>query len=304
MFTSSSEQEFEFISDKKEYEHVKEEAVDDEQLQAVLSNLDDVLSQSAVPAIQKIVNDNEIRIKNNFSPLSIKKSFMNDVMHNSIDCLAGDKNPLGLVQLNSVEQPFLKLYIMTWNMQGKNLPKAEEIKVFMPFSYHHMYVFGTQECERSIGASMLNPSKQKWEATLIEVMGSKYVMIKSHTMMAIHIVIFVRREIQHLITNITVSNVATGLADSIGNKGSASISFTFCNSTKLLFINSHLAAHQSKIEDRNANFHRIMSETVFKIDDDTGDNGSVSSVKDSHSDAEHLEHYPIQDYFNVNLLHW
>jgi hypothetical protein len=45
-----------------------------------------------------------------------------------------------------------------------------------------VYVIGTEECERSIAQSALNPSKKTWEAYLNEAIGRNYVPIRSHTL--------------------------------------------------------------------------------------------------------------------------
>ena len=51
------------------------------------------------------------------------------------------------------------------------------------FSFRfHILVIGTEECERSIEASMINPSKKQWESVLIDVLGDKYAPVRSHTL--------------------------------------------------------------------------------------------------------------------------
>ncbi len=50
------------------------------------------------------------------------------------------------------------------------------------FFRFHVYIIGTEECERSIAQSALNPSKKNWELRLGETLGSQYVAIRSHTL--------------------------------------------------------------------------------------------------------------------------
>jgi hypothetical protein len=45
-----------------------------------------------------------------------------------------------------------------------------------------MYIIGTEECERSIAQSAINPSKKNWEAYLSEALGNNYKPIRSHTL--------------------------------------------------------------------------------------------------------------------------
>lgn len=54
------------------------------------------------------------------------------------------------------------------------LPELETVLNLIPSEPYHVVVIGTQECERSIGASIVFSSKQKWEALLISAMGPKY----------------------------------------------------------------------------------------------------------------------------------
>ncbi|KAG2375132.1 hypothetical protein C9374_010136 [Naegleria lovaniensis] len=157
---------------------------------------------------------------------------------------------------------YLKVFMMTWNMQGLSSPNEEYISSFVPINKYHIYCFGTQECERSIGTSVIIDSKAKWEKTLNNVMGDSYVQLESNTLVAIHIIIFVRKELLSQISNVTVSSVATGLYNQIGNKGGVAISFKMGN-RKYIFINNHLPAHQENVKERNESFERIISGVEF-----------------------------------------
>lgn len=46
----------------------------------------------------------------------------------------------------------------------------------------HLYIIGSEECERSIAQSAVNTSKKAWEAFLSEVVGPMYVPLRSHTL--------------------------------------------------------------------------------------------------------------------------
>lgn len=50
------------------------------------------------------------------------------------------------------------------------------------YSRFHLYVVGTEECERSIAQSAVNTSKKAWEAHLTEILGPMYVPLRSHTL--------------------------------------------------------------------------------------------------------------------------
>ena len=52
------------------------------------------------------------------------------------------------------------------------------------------------------------------------------------------------------------SHEACGIANIVGNKGAVAVSLQF-NETRIAFINSHLAAHLNKYEDRNQDYRYI-----------------------------------------------
>lgn len=122
-----------------------------------------------------------------------------------------------------------------------------------------MLVIGSEECERSIQASMLNPSKKNWEALLVDVMGEKYAPIRSHTLQAIHIMVFVHVSLIPFVSGVSSAAVTTGIANTLGNKGGAGMKLSI-GATSLVFANAHLAAHQNAVKARNADFQRIDSE--------------------------------------------
>ncbi|CAG8726027.1 512_t:CDS:2, partial [Racocetra persica] len=75
--------------------------------------------------------------------------------------------------------------------------------------------------------------------------------------------VFVWRECKDWVLGCQHDAVATGLANLFGNKGGIGISILFGN-TSLCFINSHLAAHQSKVKQRNHDVKKISKEMKLK----------------------------------------
>ncbi|CAG8464991.1 2478_t:CDS:2 [Scutellospora calospora] len=196
------------------------------------------------------------------------------------------KNPVSAV--SSLRKPKndtkLKIFIGTWNMHGKlppyNLsPFVENVEVnsknfkketqrapLLTRNIRHPYhilVIGTQECQHNIKHSVLFPSKEEWESRLTEYLGDTYVLIKTETMAALHLAVFVWRECENWVQGYQHDAVATGLANLFGNKGGIGISLLFGN-TSFCFINSHLAAHQSKVKQRNHDVKKISKELKLK----------------------------------------
>ncbi|ORX54056.1 DNase I-like protein [Hesseltinella vesiculosa] len=170
----------------------------------------------------------------------------------------------------------LKIFIGTWNMYGRLLPidlepflttranagDAEPTSLFLDNQVGHPYhlmVIGTQECERDISESLFYPSKEMWEQRLAEYLGPSYQPLRTETLAALHLAVFVWKPMASLVKQVHGESIKTGWANMIGNKGAVAISLQI-GSKDLLFINCHLRAHQTNLSERNANVQRILSE--------------------------------------------
>ena len=105
---------------------------------------------------------------------------------------------------------------------------------------------------------MVNQSKDQWEQKLSQVLGDDYVMVRSHTMVAIHLSIFVHKTLQPLISAIESADIGTGWAKQ-GNKGAVAISFVV-GQTSFVCVCCHLASGQNGVKRRNTDFARINRE--------------------------------------------
>eukprot|EP00736_Rhodelphis_marinus_P007420 Rmarinus@m.26551 len=163
------------------------------------------------------------------------------------------KIPGGLYQGYANLEKFA-FFVGSWNLMGKLPP--DDIPSFIPQGQYDVYAVGTQECETTIAQSFVFRSKDGWEAKLKNCIGPGYVLLRAHILMAIHLAVFVREEMVPCISHVMSSDVATGLFNSIGNKGGIGISFKFC-STSFSFVCAHFQAFQNNVEARNNDFHRI-----------------------------------------------
>uniref|UniRef100_A0A7S1IAM2 Inositol polyphosphate-related phosphatase domain-containing protein n=1 Tax=Eutreptiella gymnastica TaxID=73025 RepID=A0A7S1IAM2_9EUGL len=149
----------------------------------------------------------------------------------------------------------IEICLITWNMEGTCGP--DDVSGLITPGSHHIYVIGSEECERSIAASYMNSSKGRWEDKLIAHLGDDYTMMTSETLMAIHLIMFARCDVIKYITEVKTDSVSTGLLNgTVGNKGGVCIS-CMIGQTSLLFVNAHFAAHQNKVSERNGDFHKI-----------------------------------------------
>lgn len=97
--------------------------------------------------------------------------------------------------LHLLEGSKLKVFVGTWNLQGKCPLSVRQFRSFVVRNVHHIYAIGTQECERSIKASLLNTSKKLWESKVTEAVGDQYVKVASNTLLATHIIVFIRKDL-------------------------------------------------------------------------------------------------------------
>ncbi|KAG0245224.1 inositol polyphosphate 5-phosphatase [Actinomortierella wolfii] len=124
---------------------------------------------------------------------------------------------------------------------------------------YHLIAINTQECEREIREAVLFPSKVIWERQVQLALGPDYVMLRSETMAALHLAVFIWKPIQHLVTAVDSSVVATGMGGIIGNKGAVAVA-VYLGDMSFLFVNAHLTAHQSQTQARNNDYKRIIQE--------------------------------------------
>ena len=77
--------------------------------------------------------------------------------------------------------------------------------------------------------------------------------------------VFVHNSIAHLCSEVVSAAVATGMGNTLGNKGGVGISF-FVGNTKILIVNSHLAAHDKAVKQRNADYLKINNDLPPLLD--------------------------------------
>ena len=120
-----------------------------------------------------------------------------------------------------------------------------------------IYAIGSEECLRSIFKSLFYSDKTSWETNLKNYFGKEYDIIQSETLCAIHLVIFVRISLLKNLHRVECNKVKTGAKNLLGNKGAVGISFKIFN-LSIMIINCHLAALQSRSQQRNIDFQRCV----------------------------------------------
>ena len=87
---------------------------------------------------------------------------------------------------------------------------------------------------------------QELLATLNTEPGLAYSLVTYTQLVGVCLYLFVRTEVAHLVREVLVEQVKTGMGGTTGNKGTVCISLTF-RASSLVFACSHFAAGQSQV---------------------------------------------------------
>lgn len=135
-------------------------------------------------------------------------------------------------------------------MNGQIPPKQMNDFV-LPTAVEHVpdiVVVGTQEsC----------PEKFEWEATLQETIGPSHVLFHSVNLGTLHLVVFLRRDLIWYCSAPEDSYLSVRPGTAFRTKGAVAISFSLFG-TSMLFVTSHLTAHQQKVKERVSDVKRII----------------------------------------------
>ncbi|XP_075705249.1 phosphatidylinositol polyphosphate 5-phosphatase type IV-like isoform X2 [Rhinoderma darwinii] len=135
----------------------------------------------------------------------------------------------------------LRLYVATWNMEGKEFPQNLEDLLLPSDDTKDIYVIGVQEgC----------PNRREWEIKLQETLGPHYVLYHSSGLGVLYLTIFIRRELIWFCSEVEHTHVTTRLFHHVKTKGALGVAFTVFG-TSFLFINSHMrfGAVHKRIQD-------------------------------------------------------
>ncbi|XP_062917134.1 phosphatidylinositol 3,4,5-trisphosphate 5-phosphatase 2-like isoform X1 [Mobula hypostoma] len=161
------------------------------------------------------------------------------------------------------EPDMISVFIGSWNMGAAHPPKnisswlmskglgrtRDETTATIP---HDIYVIGTQE--NSLG-------DKEWvdflRAGIKEVTELDFKVVATHSLWSIKIAVLIKPDHENRVSQVNVSSVKTGIANTFGNKGAVGVSFLF-NGTSLGFVNCHLTSGSEKVLRRNQNYLDIL----------------------------------------------
>jgi len=134
-----------------------------------------------------------------------------------------------------------------------------------------MYVLGLQEIvDITSPAEALRPytdpsTANKWKASVEAALPTGYQLVAEQQLIGLFLVIYASPDVLPQIKNVSTTSVGTGLMGYMGNKGAVTTRMVLGETTRLVFINSHLAAGADKasLERRNWDAAQIESRTRF-----------------------------------------
>jgi len=131
-----------------------------------------------------------------------------------------------------------------------------------------LYVLGLQEIvDVSAPENYLRPTDPKialsWKAHVQAALPVGYKLIASPQLIGLLLLVYASPRIQHLISSVSTCTVGTGLMGYGGNKGAAGVRLVLGETTRLVFINCHLAAMQNGTDRRNWDHNEILRRMSF-----------------------------------------
>ncbi|MCJ1386037.1 hypothetical protein MMC17_009162 [Xylographa soralifera] len=109
-----------------------------------------------------------------------------------------------------------------------------------------------------------NPAN-KWKRSVSEALPEGYELVTEQQLLGLLILIYASPKIAHTISSVSTTSVGTGLGGWMGNKGAVTARIVLGETTRMVFVNCHLAAgnEKSSVSSRNEDAEQILSRTKF-----------------------------------------
>ncbi|KAJ3431393.1 hypothetical protein M0812_03074 [Anaeramoeba flamelloides] len=160
--------------------------------------------------------------------------------------------------------------------KNPNQPKEEQVQENLNKSIYRnekfqnridLIIFGLQEVDTTAPALFSNDEHKanQWKTVLEESLSTlrdSYKKIASKQMAGILLFVYARSRLRRQITNVDLSEHASGIFGMLPNKGGVAIKMDLYDST-LVFVNSHLACDMKHMERRNQDWATISDNLTF-----------------------------------------
>jgi phosphatidylinositol-bisphosphatase len=182
-----------------------------------------------------------------------------------------------------------------------------------------LYLLGLQEIvDVNSAAEALRPYTdssvaQKWKNEMEAHLPKGYKFIAEQQLIGMLLLVYAREDVAADIKSVSTTSVGTGLMGYMGNKGAVTARIVLGETTRLVFVNAHLAAGTDKgaVERRNWDYGQVMSRTKFEPITDSM--GLAQNVGEGIDDADiaffvgdlnyRLEGIPGEDVRRLLMLH-
>ncbi|KGO36062.1 Endonuclease/exonuclease/phosphatase [Penicillium expansum] len=155
-----------------------------------------------------------------------------------------------------------------------------------------LYVLGLQEVvDISSPTEALRPyvdlaPSKRWKEAVEKALPEGYQLVSEVQLVGLLLLIYASPAIGNSISSISSTSVGTGLMGYMGNKGAVATRLVLGETTRLVFINCHLAAGSDKgsLERRNWDSSQIVQrarfDAVWSEDESSGDSGETIGDED------------------------
>jgi phosphatidylinositol-bisphosphatase len=181
-----------------------------------------------------------------------------------------------------VDNSEITVSVVTWNLAELS-PSDEEASFIKKFRSSNekgsdLVLFGYQETENTKPRRNEGSRSREIRRIMIHMLGKKYVPIAMHSLGGVQMALFCKKTLLCDLEHISLADVALGIGNVFHNKGGIGafvqlrarnpegISHTNdrAKSVKMLLVVCHLAAHVKKMDARNADYWRLISELESK----------------------------------------
>ena len=156
--------------------------------------------------------------------------------------------------------------MVTWNLAQASPSAADCAFLLEDHSDAAVLVVGAQEVEDLKPRRSEGRRSRHLKRVLLASLGPVFEPVVMTSLGAIHLCVFVRKDVvRHLNRRSLLTwDVACGVGNVLQNKGALGVRLQVAG-LRLLFLSGHLAAHQARIKDRNADYERIMRESELVL---------------------------------------
>ncbi|CEJ92912.1 hypothetical protein VHEMI08539 [[Torrubiella] hemipterigena] len=161
-----------------------------------------------------------------------------------------------------------KLSISSTAPDGETAPQASKGRTDIG-----LYVLGLQEVidlnmTKEYMNRTINPDltpTEKWKTALEAAMPEGYQLVATDQMVGLLLFIYASPEVSANLSNISTKQVGTGLLGYFGNKGAIATRIVLGETTRLVFVNCHLASGSTAtyLDRRYWDVSQVLTKTIF-----------------------------------------